>query len=144
MSHEAIDPYDLERFVEAQAGVYEEVLSELRSARKRTHWIWFVFPQIEGLGFSEMTARYSISSLEEARAYLDHPILGRRLLECVEIMNAHEGRSAEEILGEIDAMKFRSSLTLFARASNRESPCHLALRKFYSGVPDAATEKIIG
>jgi uncharacterized protein (DUF1810 family) len=110
------DPFDLERFVEAQAPVYETVLRELRAGRKTTHWTWFIFPQAKGLGRSAMSERYGIGSLDEARAYLAHPVLGPRLRECTELVLAHEGVPLEEILGALDAMKFRSSMELFRAA----------------------------
>ena len=110
------DPFDLERFVEAQAPVYEHVLRELRAGRKTTHWIWFIFPQAKGLGHSAMSQRYGISSLQEARAYLAHPVLGPRLKECVELVLSHEGVPLEDILGTLDATKFRSSIDLFGKA----------------------------
>lgn len=110
------DPFDLERFVEAQEPVYETVLAELRAGRKTTHWIWFVFPQAKGLGRSAMSERYGIASLDEARAYLAHPVLGPRLKECTRLVLSHEGVPLEEILGELDAMKFRSSMQLFRAA----------------------------
>src|SRR5271170_5966328 len=112
-----MDRFDLERFVEAQAGVYEQACTELRAGRKRTHWMWFVFPQIRGLGSSEMALRYAISGLEEARAYLEHPILGPRLRECAGIVVGVEGKTVEEIFGDPDDLKFHSSMTLFAKAS---------------------------
>src|ERR1700757_3448214 len=112
----AVDPYDLQRFVAAQdsGGTYEQARAELRSGRKRSHWMWFVFPQIAGLGQSPTSRRYAISSLDEARAYLAHPVLGARLLDCARIVGELDDRSAEEIFGAIDAMKLRSSMTLFA------------------------------
>lgn len=110
------DPFDLERFVDAQAPVYEQVLRELRAGRKTTHWIWFIFPQAKGLGRSAMSLRYSIASLDEARAYLAHPVLGSRLAECTELVLSHRGVSLEEIFGDLDAMKFRSSMQLFCAA----------------------------
>jgi len=112
-----MDRFDLERFVEAQAGVYEQACTELRAGRKRSHWMWFVFPQIRGLGSSEMALRYAISGLEEARAYLEHPILGPRLRECAGIVVVVEGKTVEEIFGYPDDLKFHSSMTLFAKAS---------------------------
>ena len=114
-----MDHEQLERFVKAQdqGGAYEQALAELRAGRKTSHWMWFIFPQIAGLGQSAMSQRYAIESLEEARAYLAHPVLGPRLVECAQALLTHEGISAREILGEIDALKLRSSMTLFARAS---------------------------
>ncbi|MFB6141219.1 MAG: DUF1810 domain-containing protein [Halosimplex sp.] len=110
------DPHDLQRFVEAQDTVIDDVKQELRSGRKRSHWMWFVFPQMEGLGSSRMSQRYAISSRAEAEAYLDHPILGSRLRECTEIVNGLEGRSANDVFGSPDDLKFRSSMTLFEAA----------------------------
>jgi uncharacterized protein (DUF1810 family) len=137
------DPHDLDRFVQAQATSYAQALAELRAGRKRSHWSWFVLPQAEGLGSSAMAARYAIRSLAEAKAYLDHPLLGPRLRECVAAMNAHRGTSARDILGDVDAMKFRSCLTLFARASPGEPLFAEALDRFYSGQPDEATLAIL-
>jgi uncharacterized protein (DUF1810 family) len=110
------DPFNLQRFVDAQSRVYEEVLQELRAGRKTSHWIWFIFPQAKGLGRSPMSERYAISSLDEARAYLRHPVLGPRLVECTGLVLAHQGKPLEAILGELDAMKFRSSMELFGEA----------------------------
>lgn len=138
---------DLARFVEAQAGSYAQALAELRAGRKRSHWIWYVLPQVQGLGMSGMSRRYGIASLEEARAYLAHPLLGPRLAECVQAINAHhvEGRgpSAEEILGGIDAQKFRSCLTLFIAAGGEHAVFGEALRRYYGGEEDQATLAIL-
>jgi uncharacterized protein (DUF1810 family) len=111
------DVYDLQRFLEAQAGVYEQACAELRGGRKRSHWMWFVFPQIEGLGSSPMAVRYAISSLDEARAYLEHVVLGQRLRESTGIVVGLQGKTVEEIFGSPDDMKFHSSMTLFAKAA---------------------------
>lgn len=124
------DPFDLRRFVDAQADVYSSVVAELRAGRKRTHWMWFIFPQSAGLGRSEMARKYAISSLEEAKAYLMHPILGPRLRECTKLLNALESRSIEEILGYPDNLKFRSSMTLFAQATEDNEEFVAALRKY--------------
>lgn len=132
-------PCDLARFVDAQAGSYEQALAELRAGRKQSHWSWYVLPQVRGLGSSPMSVRYAIMSLAEARAYLDHPILGTRLRECVAAMNNHEGLSAIDVLGRVDAQKFWSCLTLFAKASGGESVFEVALEKFFSGQRDTAT-----
>jgi uncharacterized protein (DUF1810 family) len=139
------DPFDLERFRSAQDedGVYERALAELRAGRKRTHWIWFVFPQIEGLGQSSMSRRYAIGSLAEARAYLRDPLLGARLLECADALMALEGGDAERILGAIDAVKLRSSMTLFARADPQETLFAQVLDRYFDGVPDAATDALL-
>ena len=133
------DPYDLNRFVEAQDGDYAVVLAELREGDKRGHWMWFIFPQIAGLGTSPMARRYAIQSRGEAAEYLAHPILGERLRECVEAMNSNEGSDAEEILGDIDSMKFRSSLTLFAQVADDPSVFEEALDKYYDGDQDPFT-----
>src|ERR1700677_1361041 len=117
MADEGSDGFGLQRFVDAQAGVYERARDELREGRKRSHWMWFIFPQIAGLGFSAMAQRYAIASLDEARAYLRHPILGPRLEECTRLVVAVSGRTATEILGSPDDMKFCSSMSLFAQAA---------------------------
>jgi uncharacterized protein (DUF1810 family) len=134
------DPYDLHRFETAQDGVYDSVLAELRAGRKTGHWMWFVFPQIAGLGMSAMSQRYAIASLDEARAYLGHPVLGPRLAECAGVLIEHSGRTAEEIFGGIDAVKLRSSMTLFARASEGDSIYQAVLERYFGGVPDAETD----
>jgi uncharacterized protein (DUF1810 family) len=148
--HRAMTPIrepGLDRFVEAQAHSYGQALSELRAGRKRSHWIWYVLPQIHGLGMSAMSARYAIASLEEARAYLAHPLLGTRLRECVAAINAHRagagGPDAEDILGGIDAQKFRSCLTLFIAAGGEDALFGQALRNYFGGEPDAATLQIL-
>jgi uncharacterized protein (DUF1810 family) len=140
------DPYGLERFVAAQneAGTYDAAVDELRAGRKRTHWMWFVFPQIAGLGQTTTSRKYAISSLDEARAYLAHPVLGRRLIHCAEIVGQHHGRSAEEIFGGIDAMKLRSSMTLFAYADSANPIFVQVLEAYFGGVPDEATERLLG
>lgn len=131
--------YNLERFVEAQKGVYEQATRELRAGRKRSHWIWFIFPQIAGLGHSEMARHYAISSLAEADAYLKHPVLGPRLRECAQLVVDVEGRSIDEILGDPDDLKFRSSMTLFAHAGPDERVFREALGKYFDGVEDRLT-----
>ena len=113
-----VDPYDLRRFVEAQDPVFEQVCSELRAGRKQSHWMWFVFPQLKGLGHSAMAHRYGIASLAEAEAYIKHPILGLRLRECTRLVNLVEGRSIEQIFGYPDDLKFRSCMTLFVQADD--------------------------
>jgi uncharacterized protein (DUF1810 family) len=133
------DPHDLQRFETAQAGVYDSALAELRAGRKTGHWMWFIFPQVAGLGMSAMSQRYAISSLSEARAYLAHPVLGPRLAECAAALIEHSGRSAEEIFGGIDAVKLRSSMTLFARASEGDSIYHEVLDRYFGGAPDEQT-----
>ena len=138
------DDFELQRFVTAQQGVYDGALAELRAGRKTGHWIWFVFPQVAGLGRSEMSRMYSIGSLAEARAYLANPVLGPRLRECVAALLATHGRSADEMLGSIDAVKLRSSMTLFLRADPDEPAFRAVLDRFYDGRPDAATDAILG
>ena len=136
------DQYGLDRFVRAQDTVYEQACGELRSGRKRTHWMWFIFPQIKGLGSSEMAVRYAISSLEEAKAYLEHPVLGARLRECAGIVLGVEGRTVEEIFGYPDDLKFHSSMTLFAKAaeiSEEDLVFSQALDKYFGGREDAGT-----
>lgn len=139
----AEDPFDLARFVEAQDTNYGAALAELRAGRKRTHWSWYVLPQIRGLGSSAMSVRYAISGLAEAQEYLSHPILGSRLRECVAAMNAHSGRSPAAILGEIDANKFYSCVTLFKQVAEPSSPFHVAVAKYFSGSQDLATLAIL-
>ena len=133
---------DLDRFVSAQAGVYEEALAELKAGRKRTHWMWFVFPQIAGLGSSSMAQRYAIGSVDEARAYLAHPVLGPRLRECAQALLDVEGRSAADIFGYPDDLKLRSSMTLFARAADDPAVFQAVLERYYDG-PDPRTLDLI-
>lgn len=133
------DPFDLERFVAAQSGVIERVRVELQSGRKQSHWMWFVFPQLVGLGFSPMAQRYAISSLAEARAYLAHPLLGARLRECTELVLAIHGKTAHAIFGSPDDLKFRSCLSLFAEAAPDEIVFNIALAKYFSGAKDPRT-----
>jgi uncharacterized protein (DUF1810 family) len=135
----ASDPFDLQRFVDAQARVYPTVVDELRAGRKRSHWIWFIFPQIAGLGSSPTAARYAIVSLDEARAYLRHDVLGPRLHECARLVNAVQGRSIEEIFGFPDNLKVRSSMTLFARATDADEDFVALLNKYYDGEEDPQT-----
>ena len=132
------DPFVLRRFVAAQDPVYPQVLGELRDGRKDTHWMWFVFPQLAGLGRSTMAGRYAISGVDEAMAYLAHPVLGPRLRECTEAVLAHHDRSAHDIFGSPDDLKFRSSMTLFAEAGGGD-PFAAALARFFGGIPDRAT-----
>jgi uncharacterized protein (DUF1810 family) len=134
-----LNRFDLQRFVDAQNPLFETVTSELETGKKRTHWMWFVFPQIQGLGHSEMARRYAISSVDEARAYLDHPVLGERLRVLTQIVNALEGRSVEQIFGYPDDLKFHSSMTLFAHAATDKTPFELALNTYFGGEPDAGT-----
>lgn len=133
------DPFDLQRFIDAQAGVYPKVVDELRGGRKRSHWIWFVFPQLSGLGSSPMAARYAIASLDEARDYLAHDVLGTRLRECTQLVNRVEGRSIGEIFGSPDDLKLRSSMTLFARATTENRDFVALLQKYYDGQEDPLT-----
>ena len=139
------DSYDLERFAIAQDAreTYAAALAELRAGRKIGHWMWFVFPQIAGLGVSSMSKRYAISSLEEARAYLAHPILGERLRECARILTELEGKTAQEIFGSVDAMKLRSSMTLFARAAPEIPLFRAVLDRYFGGLADEATTAVL-
>ncbi len=139
------DPYNLERFVTAQenGGAYDQALAELQLGRKSGHWMWFVFPQIAGLGHSEMSRRYAISSVAEAREYLDHPVLGPRLLDCALAVTNHAGSPAEDIFGSIDAKKLHSSMTLFLRAAPGETVFKTVLARFFEGQPDAATDELL-
>jgi uncharacterized protein (DUF1810 family) len=135
------DPYRLERFVTAQdaAGIYQRALAELRAGRKTSHWMWFVFPQVAGLGLSHMAQRYAISGLAEARAYLGHPVLGPRLRECAGVVAASEEAAADRILGPVDAMKLRSCMTLFAAAASAEPGFSAVLTRYFDGQPDQDT-----
>ena len=137
------DPYDLARFVAAQdaGGTYEDAVAELRRGRKTSHWMWFVFPQIAGLGHSPTSRMYAITSAAEASAYLAHPVLGPRLIECAAIVAGLPGRSAEQIFGGIDAQKLRSSVTLFLHAAPAEQVFRQVLDQYFGGVPDPATEQ---
>jgi len=138
-----MDPYDLNRFVEVQQLNYSDAVSELRAGQKRSHWMWYVFPQLAGLGHSPMSERYAIRSEDEARAYLAHPVLGPRLIECAEAVLAIENRSAREILGSPDDLKLRSCATLFAHISPEGSVFHRILDKYYSSEPDRATLELL-
>jgi uncharacterized protein (DUF1810 family) len=135
-----VDRYNLERFVAAQAPVFTKVLSELKAGVKTGHWMWFIFPQIAGLGSSEISRRFAISSLDEARGYLAHPVLGQRLRECAGVVAATKRRTAEQIFGAVDARKLRSCMTLFHRASPDEPVFRQVLDRFFDGVADDATE----
>ena len=130
---------DLDRFVNAQDAVYPQVLRELRTGRKVSHWMWYIFPQLSGLGRSETARFYAITSLGEAREYLEHPILGARVRECTNLVVDVEGRSLEDIFGSVDALKFCSSMTLFSRATGNGAPFQAALDKYCGGRPDQAT-----
>jgi uncharacterized protein (DUF1810 family) len=137
------DPFRLERFVAAQDGVYEEARAELRRGAKTSHWMWFVFPQITGLGASPMSRRFAISSLDEARAYLLHAVLGTRLVDCAEIVADSVGRSAPDIFGPVDARKLHSSMTLFMRASPDQGCFLRVLDRYFDGLPDAVTDEVL-
>jgi uncharacterized protein (DUF1810 family) len=140
------DPYGLERFVSAQnrADTIATAVNELRAGRKRSHWMWFVFPQIAGLGQSSMSQTYAISSMDEARAYLAHPILGPRLTECARIVAELDGLTAHDVFGGIDAIKLRSSMTLFAYADSANPIFGQVLEAYFGGVLDEATERLLG
>ena len=137
------DPYDLARFVRAQADDYARALAELRAGRKRSHWMWYVFPQFDGLGFSAMSRRYSIKSAAEARAYLDHPVLGPRLVACFEAALAIEGRSALEIFGAPDDIKLRSCATLFEAVAPAGSVFGRLIDKYFDGQRDDVTLRLL-
>jgi uncharacterized protein (DUF1810 family) len=132
------DPFDLQRFLDAQSSVYPRVIDELRRGRKQSHWMWFIFPQLAGLGHSAMAQRFAVSSREEAVAYLGHGVLGSRLKECTALVNAVEGRTIQEILGSPDDLKFHSSMTLFNAVSS-DPEFAAAIAKFYGGKPDQRT-----
>jgi uncharacterized protein (DUF1810 family) len=137
------DPHNLGRFVTAQDadGTYERALVELRGGHKTGHWMWFVFPQVAGLGQSEMSRKYAISSREEAAAYMRHPVLGPRLIECARILDTIRARSAEQILGRVDAKKLHSSMTLFLRAAPQEPVFARVLDRYFADIPDRATDQ---
>jgi uncharacterized protein (DUF1810 family) len=138
------DPFDLNRFTTAQEWSYGAALAELKAGRKRSHWMWFIFPQIDGLGHSPASRLYSIKSIEEARAYLDHPVLGPRLLKCVEALLVVEGRSASAIFGYPDDMKLKSSMTLFAAAAGDTGSLFIrVLDKYFAGERDGATLRLL-
>jgi len=138
------DPYGLARFVEAQERTYSGALGELRAGRKRSHWMWYVFPQFDGLGSSGMSKRFAITSLDEAAAYLAHPVLGPRLVECADAVLQIAGRSATDIFGSPDDVKLRSSATLFAAISPEDSVFHRILAQYFQGKPDEVTLRLIG
>ena len=140
-----IDPYELNRFVAAQdgSGIYLRAIAELRDGRKRSHWMWFVFPQIAGLGRSPMSRRYAIASLDEAKAYLEHPVLGPRLIESARILTDLRDVGARDIFGDVDAIKLRSSMTLFARADSTNPVFRQVLDTYFDGVPDEATDRLL-
>jgi len=139
------DPYDLQRFVAAQdaGGTYDRATAELRGGRKTSHWMWFVFPQIAGLGYSPTSRTYAITSLAEARAYLAHPVLGARLIECADILANLPDRTAEQIFGDVDAQKLHSCATLFMHAAPGVPAFRGVLDRYFDGVPDSATEERI-
>lgn len=137
------DPYNLDRFVRAQEGDYEQALSEITQGQKRSHWMWYIFPQFDGLAFSSTSKYYAIKSRDEARAYLDHAILGPRLLACAEATLKIDGRSAREIFGSPDDLKLRSSATLFSRVSPPGSVFHRLLDKYYQGRADERTLRLL-
>ncbi len=137
------DPHNLQRFVDAQKPDYQQVCAELRAGHKRTHWIWFIFPQMKGLGRSETASYYGIASRQEAEAYLAHPILGPRLRECTRLVNSVEGRSVDQIFGYPDNLKFRSSMTLFAATASDHQIFKDALEKYFAGEPDPRTIELL-
>jgi uncharacterized protein (DUF1810 family) len=137
------DPFDLARFVDAQRSVYEQAYAELRRGRKTSHWMWFVFPQLEGLGRSPTAQRYAIRSLDEARAYLAHPVLGERLRECARVV-ADTADPPDVVFGGVDALKLRSSMTLFARAAPEEPVFTDVLDRHFGGEPDELTDRLLG
>ena len=139
-----VESFDLDRFVQAQAPMMAQVRAELKAGRKATHWMWFVFPQIAGLGSSPKAQFYAISSLDEAQAYFAHPVLGHRLVECTHLVNAVEGRTAHEIFRSPDDLKFHSSMTLFSLAAEQEATFRAALDKYFEGGGDARTLDLIG
>jgi uncharacterized protein (DUF1810 family) len=138
------EPYDLNRFITAQEGVYDRALAELRDGMKRSHWMWYIFPQLEGLGHSPTSRLYSIKSLEEARQYLSHPVLGQRLTESAEAVMAVQGQSAADIFGHPDDWKLQSSMTLFELVSGPDSVFKRVLEKYFSGKRDTKTLQIVG
>jgi uncharacterized protein (DUF1810 family) len=145
LTEDGAQTFDLERFAEAQdrGGLYRRVLAELGQGRKVSHWMWFVFPQLAGLGLSTMAREYAIGSLDEARAYLAHPVLGPRLRECTDLVSDTEGRTAQEIFGPIDALKLRSSMTLFLRCAPAEHRFERVLDRYFEGAPDPVTDQLL-
>lgn len=137
------DSFDLERFVKAQNPVYAQVCAELRAGRKESHWMWFIFPQLRGLGHSPMAAAFGITSVQEASAYLDHPVLGPRLRECTQLVNLIQQRTIQRIFGSPDDLKFRSSMTLFAMATSENRIFLDALEKYFEGQPDPLTVELL-
>ena len=139
----AADPFDLHRFVDAQARNYADAIDELRAGEKRSHWMWYVFPQFAGLGHSEMSERFAIGSLDEAKAYLRHPILGPRLVDCANAVLAVKGVTARDIFGSPDDLKLRSSATLFSRVAEPGSVFHRIVERYFDGEPDPRTLDLI-
>lgn len=139
-----MDTYNLQRFIDAQDKIFQQACAELRAGQKLSHWMWFVFPQVKGLGRSEMARKFAIASLEEARAYLDHPVLGERLRECTRLVNAVQGCSIGQIFGYPDDMKFHSSLTLFSCVATDDQVFGDGLRKYFNGELDALTLECLG
>lgn len=138
------DPFHLQRFLDAQSSTYAQARAELAAGEKRSHWMWFIFPQIRGLGSSSMAQRYAITDLAEAKAYLAHPVLGARLRECTVLVNAVQGRTLDDIFGYPDDLKFHSSMTLFAQVAEEDSDFHAALQKYFRGKEDAGTIRQLG
>jgi len=138
------DPFELSRFLSAQEGVYSRALEEIRSGSKRSHWMWFVFPQLDGLGSSSTARRYAIRSAGEARAYLAQPVLGKRLRECASVLLSVQGRTASQIFGYPDDLKLKSSMTLFDAVSDEGSPFSRVLKRYYGGERDGATLRLLG
>ncbi|HTW08539.1 MAG TPA: DUF1810 domain-containing protein [Acidimicrobiales bacterium] len=136
-------PFDLERFVEAQRPIYDRAVAELRDGYKQSHWMWFIFPQLAGLGRSDLARYYALSSAAEARAFFEHPVLGPRLRECTAALLACSVPSAAEIMGDVDALKLRSSMTLFLRVAPEETSFAEVLQRFYSAMPDPATDELL-
>ncbi len=143
MREDGEDPFDLARFVAAQAGSYARALGELKAGRKTTHWMWFIFPQVAGLGTSSMAQKYAIGSRAEAEAYLAHPVLGPRLIECAQALLSVTGRTASEIMGSPDDLKLRSSMTLFRAIAGSALPFQIVLDRYYAGQPDERTLEIL-
>jgi uncharacterized protein (DUF1810 family) len=137
------DPYNLDRFLDAQSGIYELVANELRAGQKTSHWMWFIFPQVRGLGHTETSIFFAISSLDEASAYLAHPVLGPRLIECCELLLQVEGRSANQIFGFPDDLKLKSSMTLFAQAAGQDTLFQSVLNRYFEGNPDPRTLELL-
>ena len=142
-SHRLADHFNLQRFVNAQESIYDDVIAELRAGQKTSHWMWFIFPQIQGLGVSSTSREFAISSTEEAKAYLAHPVLGQRLTECCQLVLQVKGKSARQIFGSPDDMKFRSSMTLFANAAPDVEIFQSALSQYFAAGPDPLTTRAI-